>query len=701
MKRNSALCFLIRGRRHLLLPILVGMLVVPMALGCQTTFREKRIHRVLIETDPPGAQVWYQDRTGQHPLGRGPVTLEREYQVNVHKFNPWWILWTALSAGAAVGGGVWIDRAPGSDDTQGALAISLIITGGLTFLTSATGLWGSLAFNGDEFPTTSVDLMLGAQLDGYTQSSLSIKIPDQQKKISMLLHPVGMAASVAGDLSIIVLQSAEFQPVFPHRLPHYAQQGLGKIEIENRSTLPMDVELELSIKDWAEPALSKAGLAPGAKVWVSVKAAFLDKLLRNAEQRTVQAIVEARFVHADLKRSIRKSFPVTLLEGNAFSWDRPSGIASFVNGQDPQIEAYATDLFCRFAAAYPEQARASHPLHNHLLALFAFQALAENGIRYKPDTERPFGSLTQGAIDTVQFPSQTLQRKVGDCDDLAVLYASVLEALGVPAALVPVTGHVFAMYDSGLRKENRAAFPVDAAKTVIRGESLWVPVETTLLGRARRFEEAWMAGAENYNGKYKVAAEDVVEIRPNWVDFPPVALESQAGAVKKVRVERASADSRRMLKAYLARVNKLAGRGRGLAQAVSLVEAGMFNDAAKIFARVLAKKKSYRGRYGLAVALAGGGRMLKALVAFQDALAMAPDKQARFNCELAIAQCYKVNGNLPKARKYLKKALAINPATKFDSRYRSLFAYLKQDDKTKAAGAEETPRFFQEMLSGI
>jgi tetratricopeptide (TPR) repeat protein len=687
-------------KRHLL-PILVGMLIVPMALGCQNAYMEKRIHRVRIETDPPGAQVWYQDQTGQHPLGRGPVTLEREYQVSVHKFNPWWILWTALSAGVTAGGGVWIDRAPGSDDTQEGLAISLILTGGLTFLLSATGLFGSLAFDGDEFPVTSDELMLGAQLDGYTQSSLSIKIPDRQEKISMLLHPVGMAVNVAGDLSIIVLQSAEFQPVFPHQLPRYAKQGLGKIEIENRSTLPMDVELELSIEGWAEPALSKVKLAAGAKAWVPVKAAFVDKLLRNAEQRTVQAIVQARFVHDDLKRSVRKSFPVTILEGNAFSWSRPSGIASFVNGQDPKIEAYATELFRQFAAAHPGQARASHPLHNHLLALFAFQALAESGIRYKPDTERPFGNLSQGAIDTVQFPSQTLERKVGDCDDLAVLYASLLESLGVPSALVPVTGHVFSMYDSGLRKENRAAFPVDAAKTVIRGESLWVPVETTLLGRAKRFEEAWMAGAENYKGKYKVTADEVVEIRPNWIDFPPVALGSHEEALKKVGVKQALADSSRMLNTYLARVRKQAGRSRGLARAVALLEAGMFDDAAKIFAEVLAKKKSYRGRYGLAVALAGGGRILKALVAFQDALAMAPDKQARFHCQLAIAQCYKVNGNLPKARKYLKSALAINPATKFDSRYRSLFAYLEQDDKTKAAGAEETPRFFQEMLSGM
>jgi len=257
------------------------------------------------------------------------------------------------------------------------------------------------------------------------------------------------------------------------------------------------------------------------------------------------------------------------------------------------------------------------------------------------------------------------------------------------------------MYDSGLRKENRAAFPVDAAKTVIRGESLWVPVETTLLGRAKRFEEAWMAGAENYKGKYKVTADEVVEIRPNWIDFPPVALGSHEEALKKVGVKQALADSSRMLNTYLARVRKQAGRSRGLARAMALLEAGMFDDAAKIFAEVLAKKKSYRGRYGLAVALAGGGRILKALVAFQDALAMAPDKQARFHCQLAIAQCYKVNGNLPKARKYLKSALAINPATKFDSRYRSLFAYLEQDDKTKAAGAEETPRFFQEMLSGM
>ena len=93
--------------------------------------------------------------------------------------------------------------------------------------------------------------------------------------------------------------------------------------------------------------------------------------------------------------------------------------------------------------------------------------------------------------------------------------------------------------------------------------------------------------------------------------------------------------------------------------------------------------------------------MLKALVSFQEALSRARDNKARFDCQLAIAQCYKVDGNLKKARKHLNLALELNPAARFDSRYRALVIYLNETGGTKASGEEETPLFFQEILSGL
>ena len=45
-------------------------------------------------------------------------------------------------------------------------------------------------------------------------------------------------------------------------------------------------------------------------------------------------------------------------------------------------------------------------------------------------------------IDTVRYPGQTLVQKVGDCDDLTVLYASLLENAGIQVVQAERGGNI-------------------------------------------------------------------------------------------------------------------------------------------------------------------------------------------------------------------------------------------------------------------
>ena len=72
-----------------------------------------------------------------------------------------------------------------------------------------------------------------------------------------------------------------------------------------------------------------------------------------------------------------------------------------------------------------------------------FDELGRSGVRYASDPNDPLGS----GIEYVQFPSETLELKRGDCDDLAVLYASLLESVKVNTKLVHIPHHVFVGYE--------------------------------------------------------------------------------------------------------------------------------------------------------------------------------------------------------------------------------------------------------------
>ena len=63
-----------------------------MASGCVSTRTEKRSQTIKVNTNPPGAQVWVGDKTGQNVVGSSPVTINGEYEVGIYKFNNWWWL---------------------------------------------------------------------------------------------------------------------------------------------------------------------------------------------------------------------------------------------------------------------------------------------------------------------------------------------------------------------------------------------------------------------------------------------------------------------------------------------------------------------------------------------------------------------------------------------------------------------------------
>jgi hypothetical protein len=53
------------------------------------------------------------------------------------------------------------------------------------------------------------------------------------------------------------------------------------------------------------------------------------------------------------------------------------------------------------------------------------------------------------ALDSLNYPYQTLYYWGGNCDDLSILYCSLLEALGVDTACITIPGHIYAAFDTG------------------------------------------------------------------------------------------------------------------------------------------------------------------------------------------------------------------------------------------------------------
>ncbi|RLG54357.1 MAG: hypothetical protein DRN99_05220 [Thermoproteota archaeon] len=75
-------------------------------------------------------------------------------------------------------------------------------------------------------------------------------------------------------------------------------------------------------------------------------------------------------------------------------------------------------------------------------AAMIWDALCRLGVKYVTDPSDPLFDEE----DYIQFASQTLSRRGGDCDDLSILFATCLEAVGIHTGLVAVPGHMFPFF---------------------------------------------------------------------------------------------------------------------------------------------------------------------------------------------------------------------------------------------------------------
>ncbi len=141
--------------------------------------------------------------------------------------------------------------------------------------------------------------------------------------------------------------------------------------------------------------------------------------------------------------------------------------------------------------------------HNNMgKAALIFDALSAYGLRYQQDQTTPYIEIFEddSVFDTVKYPYEFLQTKIGDCDDCTAIYCSMLENLNIPTAILDVNdpeyGHIYMMFDSGIAIDDAGDFFTSEKEYVLWDGRLWIPVETTLFGSS--FSDAWRNGAEEY-----------------------------------------------------------------------------------------------------------------------------------------------------------------------------------------------------------
>ena len=197
----------------------------------------------------------------------------------------------------------------------------------------------------------------------------------------------------------------------------------------------------------------------GERVDVDLSATLNNRILNITEDTPIQCQMTLTYYQDGAEKTFTLNKPVKVLSKNAIVWDNTARLANFITIKDGPISSFRT-----FALLEKKNVEAEAEMLDEslLTALMAWEALGEYGVTYLADPVSPYAVLksTQHlALDTVQFPRNTLKLKSGDCDDLTALFASIYEASGLHVALLDFPGHIALMFDTGETEASAVGIP--------------------------------------------------------------------------------------------------------------------------------------------------------------------------------------------------------------------------------------------------
>lgn len=210
----------------------------------------------------------------------------------------------------------------------------------------------------------------------------------------------------------------------------------------------------------------------------------------------------------------------------------PELLAAFVTPNHPEIArivARATEFLGQWTGDTSMDAYQSQDPNRVLRqAAAVFTAIKEQAIAYVV----PPASFEQ-AGQRVRMCDTVLQQKLGTCLDLALLYASCLEAVGLHPLLITTEGHIFA----GVWLEEKI-FPECVqddvsliTKRLASGVNELAVVETTCVtsGKDRSFDDARAIGEQNLTSQQVECIIDIHRARLSHISPLPQRVHTASG----------------------------------------------------------------------------------------------------------------------------------------------------------------------------
>ena len=326
------------------------------------------------------------------------------------------------------------------------------------------------------------------------------------------------------DLEIVDVNLSEVFPVFFGR---YNTNPIGRMTIRNASDSPYtDLKVTLFVNTYMDVPKDSdtiSVLSGGESTDIDLYALFNDSILQVTEGKHVAVTLTVEYKSNGKTESRTINDTLEILYRNALTWEDDRKAAVFVTAKDPAILSFARNV-----KSMVENTGSTVVDKNMRLAMAVHEALSQHGITYTTDPQNPFSERRE-STDFLQFPRETLEYRGGDCDDLAILYCSLFEALSIETAFVTIPGHIYMAIGLAMSEEEARSWHSRPDELILMSGKAWVPIEVT--ARDGGFQQAWLTGAKEWRENLARGQTGFFPVREAWEVYSPVQLPGSSAAV--------------------------------------------------------------------------------------------------------------------------------------------------------------------------
>jgi len=366
------------------------------------------------------------------------------------------------------------------------------IAGIIPVLNYSTGLF-SLTLSGIKYFTSDSQNLLSSFLDKRFKSIINNKYSEDK-----IFLGINFALSFKKKKSADLIEVEIKKEIFPTMGDIYLNEPFAVGKVTNITDKPVIVKPSSLISNLSDEIIFSPDVTISAGDTVLVPFyTIINNNLSSGRREISQANFYVTVINGEPDDEIQK--PVLI--NNYNSWDgKVINLRYFVYKDLSFAAGYAKNILTR-------QKENILSVQSSLSIFKKIEVLFNHFVK-----EMIYVSDPRSSVEYVQFPSETINVKGGDCDDLSVGFASLLESIGIETAFVDYKSkagisHVNLLINTGLAPMEAHLITINDKKYFVRedkngNDQVWIPVEMTSL---TDFETGWSLGSEKF---YKEAVEN-------------------------------------------------------------------------------------------------------------------------------------------------------------------------------------------------